>query len=121
MGRLRSLVNKLRRDAKGEFDSFTLVDGSTYRYDRMEAMRDLYSFAYDTELGLDPDEPEMWLRLLQARDPESVLSRFRASNPANAFVNLDELYRGCLDATPNSTRTVSERHRIPLQRREDGV
>jgi hypothetical protein len=92
VGRLRSLVNKLRRDAKGEFDSFTLVKGSTYRYDRMEAMRQLYLYGCDMELGLDPDEPEVWTMLLQARDPESVLLRFRASNPTSAFVNLDGLY-----------------------------
>jgi hypothetical protein len=93
MGRLRSLVNKLRRDAKGEFESFTLLDGSTYRYDRTTAMSDLYLYAYDSELGLDPDPPEIWSKLIQARDPEAVLSRFRASNPASAFVDLDKIHR----------------------------
>ena len=92
MGRLRSVVARLRRDAKGEFDSFPLLDGSTFRYHRMEAMRDLYIYACDSELGLDPEPPLIWVKLIQARDPESVLSRFRASNPASAFINLDELY-----------------------------
>ena len=104
MGRLRSLVNKLRRDAKGEFDSFTLVDGSTYRYDRSEAMRDLYLYGVYEQLDLDPDEPEIWTKLLQARDPQSVLGRFRANNPPTGFVDLDELYRRRLDATPQQSQ-----------------
>jgi hypothetical protein len=92
VGRLRSLVARLRRDASEHLDSFPLEGGGVYYYDRLSAMRDLYSFAYDTELGLDPDPPEIWLKLLQAHDPESVLGRFRASNPTSAFVNLDGLY-----------------------------
>jgi hypothetical protein len=93
MGRLRGLVAKLRRDARGEFDCFTLKDGSTYRYDRMQAMGDLYLYAYDYELGRDPEPPEIWVKLLEARDPERALAPFRATNPERAFISCDKIYR----------------------------
>jgi hypothetical protein len=92
VGRLRGLVNKLRRDAKGEFGSFTLTDGSTYRYDLRQATGDLYLYGYDYHLGLEPEPPLIWVKLLEARDPEAVLSRFRATNPQNGFVDLDRIY-----------------------------
>lgn len=91
--RVRGWLGRLEKDASKDMESFELKDGSRYTYDRMEAMRQLYLFAYDSELGLGPEPPEVWTKLLQARDPEQVLSRFRASNPQSAFVHLDPIYR----------------------------
>ena len=99
MGRLRWLVGKLKRDASEHLDSFPLADGDVYYYDRMEAMRDLYLYCYDSELGGEPEPPTIWLKLLEARDPEDVLSRFRSSDPASAFVHLDTLYYEQVEGT----------------------
>jgi hypothetical protein len=39
-----------------------------------------------------PDPPEIWTKLLQARDPRRVLIRFRATEPTKAFIDFDKLY-----------------------------
>jgi hypothetical protein len=94
MGRNRGWLRKLEHVASEEMESFELEDGSTYFYDRVEAFGELYVFGYDTELGNDPDLPEIWTKITQARDPELVLRRFRATEPTKAFIDFEKLYIG---------------------------
>jgi hypothetical protein len=88
----RAVLKRLQQAAKEYLESFELKDGTRYYYDRMEAMGELYVYGYDTELGNDPDPPEIWTKLHQAKDPRSVLARFRAVEPTKAFIDLEKLY-----------------------------
>jgi len=92
MGKLRGWLKRVERTASEDMESFELTDGTYYRYDRVDALRELYLFGHDTELGRDPDPPEIWKKLRQARDPHSVLSRFRATEPTKAFIDFEKLY-----------------------------
>ena len=44
---MRSWIRRLERDARGHLESFELLDGSTYYYDRMETYKELFMHAYD--------------------------------------------------------------------------
>src|SRR5215218_7297282 len=92
---MRSWIRRLERDARGHLESFVLLDGSTYYYDRLETYKELFLHAYDVQLG-DADKwpkpPEVYRKMCQARDLSEVLERFRPEDPERAFVNLAELY-----------------------------
>ena len=109
MGRLRSLLRNLKRDARGELESFELLDGSRYYYDRLETHKELFMHAYDVQLGdADkwPEPPEVYRKICEAKDPAAVLERFRPEDPQCAFVNLAELY--------DTNVLVNERRLVPL-------
>jgi hypothetical protein len=109
MGRLRTLLKNLKRDARGELESFVLEDGSRYYYDRLETYRELFLHAYDLQLGMGdkwPEPPEIYLKICQAKDPAAVLERLRPENSQGAFVNPAELY--------DTDVLVYERRLVPL-------
>ena len=92
---LRNWIKRLERDAREDLESFELLDGSTYYYDRLETYKELFLHAYDVQLG-DADKwpkpPEVYRKMCQARDLSEVLERFRPEDPKRAFVNLAELF-----------------------------
>jgi hypothetical protein len=109
MGRLRTLLKNLKRDARGELESFVLEDGSRYYYDRLETYRELFLHAYDVQLGdADkwPEPPEIYRRICEAKDPAAALERLRPENSQGAFVNPAELY--------DTDVLVRERRLVPL-------
>jgi hypothetical protein len=109
MGRLRTLLKNLKRDARGELESFELEDGSTYYYDRLETYRELFLHACDVQLGdADkwPEPPEIYRMLCKAKGPAAVLERLRPENSQGAFVNPAEIY--------DTDVLVRERRLVPL-------
>src|SRR5215210_8191690 len=109
MGRLRTLLKHLKRDARGELESFILEDGSTYYYDRLETYKVLFLHAYDVQLGDGdkwPEPPEIYRKICEARDPAAVLEQLRPENPQGAFVNPAELF--------DRDVLVRERRLVPL-------
>jgi hypothetical protein len=91
---LRGWIKRLERDANEHLESFELLDGSTYYYDRLETYKELFLHACDLQLGRGewPEPPEVYRKICEARDPATVLERFKPENPQSAFVNLAELY-----------------------------
>jgi hypothetical protein len=88
---LRGWIKRLERRAREDLESFELLDGSTYYYDRMETYKELFMHAYDVQLGDAhkwPEPPEVYLRMCEARDPAAVLERFKPEEPEGAFVDV---------------------------------
>jgi hypothetical protein len=107
MGRLRALVAKLKRDVKGELDSFPLEGGGHHYYDHLEASKQMFLHAVYLQEGSQESEPPQILRkLTQAKDPGEVLDRYKPENPHRAFVDLSQLY--------NREILVNERRLVPL-------
>jgi hypothetical protein len=106
---LRSWLKRLERNASEDFESFELLDGSTYYYDRLETYKELFLHACDVQLG-DADEwpepPEIYRKMCEVRDPAAVLERFKPEEPQRALVNLAELY--------DTDVLVHERRLVPL-------
>jgi hypothetical protein len=108
---LRNWLRRLERDARGDLESFELLDGSTYFYDPLETYMELFMHAYDVQLGEAdkwPEPPEVYRRMCEARDPAAVLERFKPEDPQRAFVNLAELYD--TDVLVNERRLVTLYH-----------
>jgi hypothetical protein len=106
---LRGWIKRLERRAHEELESFELLDGSTYYYDRLETYKELFLHAYDVQLGdADkwPEPPEVYRKMCEARDPAAVLKRFKPEDPERAFVNLAEIY--------DTDVLVRERRLVPL-------
>jgi hypothetical protein len=105
----RSWLKRLERVASEDLESFVLLDGSTYYYDRLETYKVLFLHACDVQLGdADkwPEPPEVYRKMCEARDPAAVLQRFRPEDPERAFVNVAELY--------DTHLLVNERRLVPL-------
>jgi hypothetical protein len=96
MGRLRTLLKNLKRDARGELESFVLEDGSRYYYDRLETYRELFLHAYDVQLGEAdkwPEPPEVYRKICEARDPAAILKRLAPSEASpSAFVDVAQIF-----------------------------
>jgi hypothetical protein len=106
---MRSWIRRLERDARGHLESFELLDGSTYYYDRLETYKELFLHAYDVQLGDAhkwPEPPEIYRKMCEATDVAAVLKRFQPEDPKRAFVNLAELY--------DTDTLVRERRLMPL-------
>jgi hypothetical protein len=105
----RSWLKRLERVASEDLESFVLLDGSTYYYDRLETYKVLFLHACDVQLG-DADKwrepPEVYRKMCEARDPAAVLQRFRPEDPERAFVNVAELY--------DTHLLVNERRLVPI-------
>jgi len=90
-------------------ESFELLDGSTYYYDRLETYKELFMHAYDVQLG-DADKwaepPEVYRKMCEARDPAAVLERFRPEDPERAFVDVTQIY--------DTDALIRERRQVPL-------
>jgi hypothetical protein len=102
----RREIRRLEHAARGEWDSFPLLDGSRYFYDTAETYKALFLFAYDLQLGRVGEVPEFYQKLTQARDPAEVLQRIEPDNPAAAFVNPSALF--------DRDILVRERRLVPL-------
>jgi hypothetical protein len=106
---MRSWIRRLGRAASEDLDSFELLDGSTYYYDRLETYEELFLHAYDVQLG-DADKwaepPEVYRRMCEARDPAAVLERFKPEDPQRAFVDVTQIY--------DTDVLVRERRLVPL-------
>jgi hypothetical protein len=106
---LRGKLRRLERDAREELESFELLDGSTYYYDRLETYKELFLHAYDVQLGdADkwPEPPEVYRKMCEAKDPAAVLERFIPDDPQRAFANPAELY--------DTDAVVNERRLVPI-------
>jgi hypothetical protein len=106
---MRSWIRRLERDARGHLESFELLDGSTYYYDRLETYKELFLHAYDVLLGDAhkwPEPPEIYRKMCEAKDPAAVLEQFKPEDPERAFVNVAELY--------DKDALVRERRLVPL-------
>jgi len=106
---MRSWIRRLERAASEDLESFELLDGSTYYYDRMETYKELFLHAYDVQLGDAnkwPEPPEVYRKMCEAKEPAEVLERFKPEDPERAFVNLAELY--------DTDALVRERRLVPL-------
>ena len=104
---LRGWIKKLERDARGDLESFVLEDGSRFYYDRLETYKEMFLHAMDVQLGRGEDwlePPEIYRKMLEARDPAEVLKRFEPENPQVALVNVDEIFDA--DALVNERRLV---------------
>jgi hypothetical protein len=106
---MRSWIRRLERAASEDLDSFELLDGSTYYFDRLETYEELFLHAYDVQLG-DADKwaepPEVYRRMCEARDPAAVLERFKPEDPQRAFVDVTQIY--------DTDVLVRERRLVPL-------
>jgi hypothetical protein len=92
---LRGHLKRIEQTFRGMLESFELLDGSTYYYDRLETYKELFLHAYDVQLGEAekwPEPPKVYRKMCEAKDPAAVLERFKPEDPARAFVNPAELY-----------------------------
>jgi hypothetical protein len=107
---LRGKLKRLERHASEDFESFELLDGSTYYYDRLETYKELFLHACDLQLGKGewPEPPEVYRKMCEARDVAKVLERFKPEEPERAFVNLAVLYD--TDVLVNERRLVALYH-----------
>src|SRR5215208_4674878 len=69
---LRDQLQRLKRDARGDLDSFVLLDGSRYYYNTTEVHKQLFLHTYDLQLGRRPEPPEVLTKLCQARNPAAA-------------------------------------------------
>ena len=106
---LRGWLKKLERAASEDLESFELLDGTYYRYDRLETYKELFLHGYDVLLGdADkwPEPPEIYLKMCVAKDPAAVLERFKPEYPERAFVDVSEIY--------DTDVLVNERRLVPI-------
>jgi hypothetical protein len=115
---LKAKLAQLKRKANEGLDSFELLDGSSYWFDKMEAFEEMWLHAYDVQLGdafskASKATPEIWLKICEAKDPAAVLERFRSENPSRAFLNVAETYDK--DTLINERRLVPLTHEEPVE------
>ena len=80
---LRNWIRSVERAARGEVESFELLDGSRYHYDAMEAHKAVFLHGLDC-LGANSVEewsepPEVYAKMCEARDPAAVLERLTSA------------------------------------------
>ena len=81
---LRGAIEWLERRAREDLESFELLDGSTYYYDRLETYKELFLHAYYVQLGdADkwPEPPEIYRKMR-----EDSLRRARQSEDRTRYV-----------------------------------
>jgi|SRR5829696_6976233 hypothetical protein len=105
MGRLRGRIKKAEREARGDLDSFLLLDGSRFWFDATEACEELFLHAYHLGLGRVEEPPELYRMLTRAQDPVAVLERLKPGS-AQAFVDPSSLY--------DYDALVHERRLVPI-------
>ena len=111
---LRGWLKRLERGAREYLESFELLDGSTYYYDRLQTDKELFLHAYDVQLGGAeewPEPPAIYRKMCEAEDPAAVLERLRPQDPERAFVNPAELY--------DTDLLLHERRLVPLTKKGD--
>jgi hypothetical protein len=106
---LKGHLKRIERSLRGMLESFELLDGSTYYYDRLETHKQLFLHAYDVQLGRGdkwPEPPEVYRKIAEAKDPAAVLERFRPENSQSAFVDPTVLF--------DTDALVNERRLVPI-------
>jgi hypothetical protein len=81
---LRGAIERLERRAREDLESFELLDGSTYYYDRLETYKELFLHAYYVQLGdADkwPEPPEIYRKMR-----EDSLRRARQTEDRTRYV-----------------------------------
>ena len=106
---LKGHLKRIEQSLRSMLESFELLDGSTYYYDRLETHKELFMHAYDVQLG-DADKwsepPEVYRMICEARDPATVLECFKPNNPQSAFVDPAALF--------DTDALVDERRLVPI-------
>ena len=108
---LKGRLKHLQKVARGELESFPLLDGTLYFYDRLESAKDLFLHIYDCRLGRDAEPPEVLRYVCRAKEPEAVLERFLPKNPSQADMSLADIYD--VDVLANERRLARIRHAPP--------
>jgi hypothetical protein len=106
---VRGWLKRLERSSREDLESFELLDGSTYYYDRLETYKELFLHAYDVQLGEAekwPEPPEVYRKMCEAKDPAAALEQLRPEDPQSAFVNPAELY--------DTAALIHERRLVPF-------
>jgi hypothetical protein len=106
---MRSWIRRLERAASEDLESFKLLDGSLYYYNRLETSTELFVHGCDLLIGdADkwPEPPEVYRKMCEAMDPAAVLERFRPDDPERAFVDVTQIY--------DTDALVRERRLVPL-------
>jgi len=90
---VRGWIKRLEHTARGNLESFELLDGSRYYYDPLEAAKELFLFGIDYFKADSASErpeppPEIYVRACEARDPAAVLERFVPSDKPGWFIEL---------------------------------
>ena len=101
----RSTIRRLQQALRGNLESFVLLDDSRYYYDPQEVHKRLFLAAYDLALGKEPEPPELYRKLTQAKDPDAVLKRLEPES-TEAFVNPAAMY--------DRDALINERRLVPL-------
>ena len=104
---LKDQLRRLKRDARGDLESFVLLDGSQYFYNATEVHKQLFIHACDLQLGRRPEPPEVLNKIREARDPAAVLERFKPEHPEQAFVDLSACY--------DTDALVEDRRLVPYE------
>jgi hypothetical protein len=108
---LRDHLKRIHRAARERLDSFELLDGSTYYYDRLATYAAMFLHQFDVEVGRGedwPEPPEIYRKVCEAKDPAAVLARFIPQNLDVAAVNPAALYD--LGILVGERRLVPVRH-----------
>jgi|SRR5215208_4362384 len=106
---LKGHLKKIERALRGTLDSFVLEDGTRYYFDPIETYKEMFLHAYDLQLGDAekwPEPPEVYRKIAEAKDPATVLERFRPEDPRRAFVDVTEIY--------DTDALVNERRLVPI-------
>ncbi len=105
MGRLRDALARLRREMRGELESFALADGSRYFYNPMEAHAAVFLHGVKCVTTDSPEDwpppPEVYQKLTEARDPATVLERLTSAEAVEFPYDREAL--------------VSERRLVPVE------
>jgi hypothetical protein len=102
---VRRTLERLRESLHGALESFELLDGTRYYYGRLATHKVMFVYALDAQLGRAGDwhePPEIYRKLLEARDPAAVLEKLGEAYPQGALVNVAEIFD--VDALVNERR-----------------
>ena len=104
---MRRWIKRLEHAARGDLESFELLDGSQYFYNATEVHKQLFVHACDLQLGRRPGPPEVLTKICEARNPAAVLERFKPEHPEQAFVDLSACYE--------TAALVEDRRLVPFE------
>jgi hypothetical protein len=102
---LRSWVKRLEHQARGELESFELLDGSRYYYNPTATNKELFLHAYDSYMGITSPTPEIFHKICAAKNPEAALAKIARERPTE-FVDPAALY--------DCDALVYERRLVPI-------
>jgi hypothetical protein len=91
MGRFQGWLGRLERTASENLESFELLGGTIYYFDRLETYGEVFMHGRDVLLGDAseakwPEPPEVYRKICEARDPAKALELFMPEDPTRALV-----------------------------------